>query len=311
MKQLSMMSFDLNLRKSLDPLKHFWHWKYNRVFRNEVMPYIQDTVRDLERIEGPKTIVTLALRSHVAEMQDVSAKETLPPDFLQRVISDVKIFMFAGHDTTATVMAYVFYELSRNPEKAAILRAEHDTVFGTVASEAAARISANPTLLNQLPYTLAVLKETLRLWPPIGTVRIGAKNFTLRNPDTGVVFPAEDFCLFGTSTTSQRLPNYWPSPESFIPERFMTRDENDPLHPLKNAFRSFEMGPRNCIGQELVSLELRIVLALTVREFDMETAYNIKGAEVEGTKAYQVAIPRYLTAQPKDGMPMRIRRRKL
>jgi len=310
LEQIGMLIFNLDLTKNLNPFIPFRHWTKNRFFRNEMMPYIHSTARNYEKIEGPKTILTLALRSYIDEVQDVSVRgSNIPPDFLEKVVNHVKMFLFAGHDTTATTIAYAYYELSQNPEKAAILRAEHDTVLGTDPSEAAERITANPTLLNQMPYTNAVVKETLRLWPPIGTVRLGSKNFSLRHPDTGVLYPGEGFILYGCSKAGHRIPEFWPEPDSFIPERFMVRDEKDPLHPVKNAFRAFELGPRGCIGQELVSLEIKLLLALTVREFDMEACYK-EGTEIfEGTHAYQIEAKDLITAHPKDGMPVKVRRR--
>lgn len=69
-----------------------------------------------------------------------------------------------------------------------------------------------------------------------------------------------------------RAPQYWKRPEEFFPERWLV-DENDKLYPMKDAWRPFEHGPRNCIAQSLVMIELRVVLALLVREFNFEPAY--------------------------------------
>jgi cytochrome P450 len=307
--QVKLLSFDLDLKKMLHPLRPFRNWAFNRTFRNEMMPFVRHTVQNYEKIEGPKTILNLAVKSYVDEVQDVSTRGNIPPEFLDKVTNHIKMFLFAGHDTTATTLAYTYYELNQNPDKLAILRAEHDEILGSDPSQAAERISVNPALLNQLPYTLAAVKETLRLWPVVGTVRIGSKGFQLRQPDTGVLYDAEGFMLFASSASLQRNPNFWPEPDTFLPERFMVRNETDPLHPVKNAFRPWEQGPRNCIGQELASLELRLILALTIREFDIEAAYKEDAPTFLGTKAFQVQPPETITAHPKDGMPVRVRKR--
>ncbi|KAH6646101.1 cytochrome P450 [Truncatella angustata] len=304
--QVKLLYFDLDLKKALNPLRPFRHHALNRTFRNEMMPYVQHAVQNYEKIEGPKTILNLALKSYVEEVQDVSTRGNIPPEFLDLVINHIKMFLFAGHDTTATTMAYAYFELYSNSSKLALLRAEHDSVLGTNVLEAASRIAADPTLLNQMPYTLAVVKETLRLWPVVGTVRIGSKGFMLHNRETGVHYPAEGFMLFGCSAAAHRNPNFWPDPDVFIPERWTIRDENDPLHPVKNSFRPWEQGPRNCIGQELASLELRLILALTIREFDMEIAYPEDAETFQGIKHYQIHPAEMITAHPKGGMPVRV-----
>jgi cytochrome P450 len=76
---------------------------------------------------------------------------------------------------------------------------------------------------------------------------------------------------------------------------------------VKNAFRPFELGARNCIGQELAQMELRIILALTLREFEFESAYEKGGPQLFGDLGYQILLPGMLTGRPKDDMPMRVR----
>lgn len=80
--------------------------------------------------------------------------------------SSIKLFMFASSDTTSTTLCYAYHLLSTHPSTARLLRQEHDRVLGSVSSAAAEVIAANPHLLNNLPYTLAVLMETLRFIRP-------------------------------------------------------------------------------------------------------------------------------------------------
>jgi hypothetical protein len=71
---------------------------------------------------------------------------------------------------------------------------------------------------------------------------------------------------------TQRDPKFWgPDVHEFRPERFLP-ENSDKLIP--NAHRPFEKGPRNCIGQDLANVELKVALALTVREFDIKAAYD-------------------------------------
>ncbi|KAI2472128.1 cytochrome P450 [Annulohypoxylon bovei var. microspora] len=309
--QISLMFFELDLIKLLNPIRSFKNWAYNRIIQSELVPYILNTAQNYEKIEGPKTIVALALKSYVSETQDYSTGGNIPYEFIDRVVKHIKIFMFAGHDTTATVLAYIYYLLSKHPDKAAKMRAEHDEVLGVDPTTAANRIRADPTLLNKMPYTIAVLRETLRLYPPVGgSIRQSPPGHFLTHPETGVRYPTYGFMMHSSAATLLRDPDYWPDADSFIPERFMTHDESDPLYPVKNTWRPFEMGPRACIGQELVSVEVRLILALTVREFEVEEAYPKDAPEWMGDKAYQISNPEVIaTAHIKDGLPVRIKSR--
>ena len=111
----------------------------------------------------------------------------------------------------------------------------------------------------------------------------------------------------------------WPSPTSFIPERWLVKP-GDPLFPIKGAWRPFEFGPRHCIGIKLAMIEIKLIMTLMLRLFDFKAAYEEldakdkkNGLEMglrttpDGERAYQVRIA---TAKPVDGMPVRVKRRK-
>ena len=69
------------------------------------------------------------------------------------------------------------------------------------------------------------------------------------------------------------------------------------------------MGPRNCIGQELATVELKLILVMTVRDLDVVPAYREDATKLFGEAAYQSLVPNELNNRPKDGLPVRIRRR--
>ena len=91
----------------------------------------------------------------------------------------IKVFMFAGHDTTSSTICFAAYELAEHPEAMQKVRHEYDEVFGTDVSETAQKIKDDPYIINRLPYTAAVIKEVLRLWPPASSVRMGEPGFFL------------------------------------------------------------------------------------------------------------------------------------
>lgn len=96
--------------------------------------------------------------------------EELTPELLQQTSDNLRVFMFAGHDTTSILMQWAFYELSRAPRQLAALSAELDTLFGEDADPqvvaAALLAPGGGELLSTMTYGTAIIKETLRLHPP-------------------------------------------------------------------------------------------------------------------------------------------------
>jgi hypothetical protein len=296
-----------SLLKFFNPLRPLLMWNNNRIMKNEILPGIERGVRDYEKLEGPKTINNLAIKYYIqgSESSGLAAAGKIDPNFVDVAIAQMKIFLFAGHDTTASALSYIYYELYNNPHTLEAIRAEHDLVFGRDPTHAANLVEQNPGLLNQLPYTSAVIKETLRLFPPVGSIREGSKDLYITNPDTGARYPTEGFMLFSCSIAEHRHPDYWPRPNDFVPERWLAR-EGEPLYVKKNLFRPFELGPRNCIGQELAQTELRMILALTARHLDIVPQYPMDGPRLFGDLGYQVMLPGEVTAHPKQGMPAKV-----
>lgn len=232
--------------------------------------------------------------------------------------SSIKLFIFAGYDTTSTTLCYAYHLLSIHPRTAWLLRQEHDRVLGSVPSAAAEVIANDPHLLNSLPYTLAVLKETLRLYPPVDLGRAGSKDIVLSDSmdSTGRKYPTEGMMVGISPYTFHTDPKYWPRPSEFLPERWLpftslpdTYSEN--LQPSeKEAWRPFSRGPRVCIGQELALTELKLVLALTAREFDVASMYEEIDRERKG-KIHLHGDRAWMTmdilGRPREGMPVRVR----
>lgn len=86
-------------------------------------------------------------------------------------LSQVKTLVFTGHDTVSSSLAWTYYHLASDPALLRTLRAEHDQVFGTDLAQTDARIFEDVGSLSGLPYTNAVIKETLRMYPPAATTR--------------------------------------------------------------------------------------------------------------------------------------------
>lgn len=181
---------------------------------------------------------------------------------------------------------------------------EHAEILGPDISEYGTRILQRRAILNDMPYTTAVIKETIRLWSPAGSTRIGSKDFSINH--NGELFPTENCMVYIARPALHHDATLYPDPSQFRPERFLS----GPLSQLaQDSYRPFEIGPRSCLGQELAVVELKVLLVLLTSAFDFEPNYQGENTlqncvEGYGDRAYQTM---YTTAKPKDGIPMRIR----
>ena len=159
---------------------------------------------------------------------------------------------FAGHETTARTMTAAWYALASNPEVADRLHRELDSVLG----------DRPPSVedLHQLPYTLQVIKEVLRLYPPAP--------FYIRDAVGADQYDGYEV-LAGASVMmspyfTHRHPDFWENPLQFDPERW-TPEREAARHSY--AYHPFATGQRICIGNNFSLLESHILLALLARRF--------------------------------------------
>lgn len=202
--------------------------------------------------------------------------DTLSSQLLDTTCDQLSTFLFAGHDTTSTTIAWMLYEVSRTPRALHAVRAELDELFGPDPSPTAvaSRLLApgGEELVNRMTYTSAVIKETLRLWPPGATSRMtrpgdGLKATVRSSEGEACELGLDGMMLYHVPYIIQRDPSiFGETANTFVPERWLRHDsaENIPA----GAWRAFERGPRNCIGQELATIEARVVMALVARHFD-------------------------------------------
>lgn len=212
-----------------------------------------------------RSILALALR-------DV---DVLTPYILQTTADQVKSFLFAGHDTTSILLQRLFYALSIHPACLAKIRAEHDAIFGT--SDPQEILLARPEeTINALVYTSACIKEALRLWPPAASARMSHNGFKIRTSDGDEVCLDKCVIYLCHHIIHRDVKVYGETANDFVPERWTgnvntsaTDTENDEASKVpSSAWRPFERGPRNCIGQELANLEARVILACVMRRYD-------------------------------------------
>ncbi|KAL3478468.1 cytochrome P450 [Aspergillus californicus] len=245
-----------------------------------------------------KSVIALAIEAHMtSSSKSLAAVETLDKHFAQYATYQIRLFLFAGNDTTSSSIMYVYHLLSQHASTLARVRAEHTAIFGPSPTAAAEILRLQPALLNRCTYTLAVIKESLRLFPPAGTNRKGRYGVTLHDRNNNT-YPADYVGATILHTAMHLSPRVWPRPTEFLPERWLVEQGHE-LYPDPAAFRAFEQGPRNCIGQTLVYNEMRLVLVMTAREFDIRPAYE------EWDAAADAAAEKTLAARLRRGLGVR------
>ncbi|NXU53887.1 CP4FE hydroxylase, partial [Turnix velox] len=161
-----------------------------------------------------------------------------------------------GHDTTASGLAWLFYNLACHPHHQERCRQEvHQLLKGRNPEE------MKWEDLSHLPFTTMCIKESLRLHPPVTAVsRRTTEDIPLRD---GRVIPKGVISLLSIYGTHHN-PHIWPEPQVFNPLRFSPENiqKRSPM-----AYIPFSAGPRNCIGQTFAMLEMKVVAALTVARF--------------------------------------------
>ncbi len=199
----------------------------------------------------------------------------------KQVRDEVLTLFVAGHETTATALAWALMLLAQHREVYARLREEVDA------------LGRMPTFedLPRLGVALRVFKESLRLYPPVylfGRVAVADVEVGGYHLPKGTVVLVSPFAL-------HRRRELWPDPERFDPERF-TPEQEARRH--RSAYIPFSAGPRTCIGNHFALMEGPLVLAALLHHADFELV-DPRGAEPEPMA----------TLRPKGGIPMRIRLR--
>ena len=256
-----------------------------------------------------KSVIDLVLQAYLTDAGKQQL-EKLDPNFRAFAIRQIRLFVFTGHDSTSSTICYAFHLLSQNPDALHLIRSEHSEVLGKDLTEASTLLQQDPKLLNNIPYTTAVIKEVLRLFPPAASSRQGKPGTSIYD-DFGTACPTDDVIMIWTIHAElHRAPKYWKRAEEFLPERWLVEPTHE-LAPVKDAWRAFEYGPRNCIAHAIVMTELKIILACTVREFDFAPAYDewdrlhpSAGNKIyRGDRAYQMEEA---AAHPVEHYPCRV-----
>lgn len=201
----------------------------------------------------------------------------------QQLRDEVMTLLLAGHETTAVSLSWIWFLLSNHPEVEQKLWAELDHVLH----------SRSPTLqdLTTLPYTERIVKEAMRLYPPVWAItRSAIKDCEIG----GFRVPAKSSVIM-SQWVMHRDPRYYDEPERFFPDRWL--EERYKTAPRFSYF-PFGGGPRVCIGNTFAQTEAALVLATIAQQYQLRL---VPGHPVEPTPS--------ITLRPRYGVKVTLNRR--
>ena len=202
----------------------------------------------------------------------------------QQLRDEVITMILAGHETTANALAWTFYLSSKVPHATERLRAELDEVLPN------GRL-ATAEDLSRLEYTGAMMKEAMRLYPPVWLV---ARSVHQSVQMGGYEIP-KGYIVFTSPIVSHRDARFFENPEGFEPERFLG-ERGKAMN--KHAYIPFIAGPRQCIGNNFALMEGQLILATVLSRFDL---HLVPGQRI---------VPQpTVTLRPRYGIRMKIRPR--
>ncbi|XP_013383979.1 cytochrome P450 4C1 [Lingula anatina] len=227
---------------------------------------ISERQRNTDSDNPTDDILALLLKAHDPETGQTFSERELH----DHIIS----FLIAGHETTAKAMSWALYMI-----------AKHEDIQERAYKEAVQVLPPKEEKItweyvDRLQYINCIIKETLRLYPTVPSANRKAVN------DDKI---GEYLIPAGTTVTYHvgalmRNARYWPEPEKFMPERFQDPEAVRPF-----TFLPFITGPHMCLGHKFAMLEMRLVLAMLLRDFKITTVPNM--VFKRKTKVVMVADP--------------------
>lgn len=254
------------------------HWRNVRAL-NAYMSKLVRERRQLLREEGafetpPREPVAASSGGRRRDLLD-KIIATIPEDewnaeSVRQLRDELKTFMLAGHETSASMLTWALYELTQNEHCMRRVREEAERAYGKETAgdidawEGACPLEAQDPGIAGLEYTEAVLRETLRRYSVVPTVsRVCTKDTTVMGKPV-----AKGTVMMLVIKAVHDRDDIWPDAKAFKPERFLSSAED----PKPFTFVPFIQGPRNCLGQYLSLLESKIVLSSLVHLFDFSCA---------------------------------------
>jgi cytochrome P450 len=168
----------------------------------------------------------------------------------EQLRDEVMTIFLAGHETTANNLSWTMTLIGRAPE-----------VERKLVSEASAVLDgALPSMetVHRLPYAMNVVKESMRLYPPIWSL---GRRVLEDDLVEGYLLP-KDALVFISPWAIHRLPEYWPDPLAFDPDRWLVEDPRR----MHGSYLPFSLGQRKCIGDMFAMVEAQLILTTVLQK---------------------------------------------
>ncbi|GFY67564.1 cytochrome P450 3A21 [Trichonephila inaurata madagascariensis] len=228
--------------------------------RNDFLQLLMDTAKEVSDEEKWEENDKGDIASNYEEQNEGQQMFKTTPNkklTMDELIAQCVIFFLAGYETTASTLSFATYMLAMNQDIQDKLRAEVDH---TLAENNVKNFGKKLKLYN-------VISETLRLFPPaIRLERVADADYKLGSMDItipkGMAINIPVYCM-------HRDPKYYPSPETFDPNRF-TEEERAKRDPY--TYLPFGAGPRNCIGMRFALMEIKICLSHVIAKFKIKSS---------------------------------------
>ncbi|EQB58913.1 cytochrome P450 [Colletotrichum gloeosporioides Cg-14] len=209
---------------------------------------------------------------------------------IKEMHSNAELFMLAGSETTATLLSGCVYTLLANPDKMKTLLEEIRSNFSTLDDLTFERLA-------DLKYLNAVLKESLRVYPPvpIGSPRVvmpGGQQIMGKWVPEGVRISVHHWSTYQSEANFRNA-------KTFAPERWL---KTDPAYAgdVLDAHKPFGFGPRDCLGQNMAMHEMRLILATLLFSYDLELCEESKDWTNQKAFALWIKKPLMVRATPVD-----------
>jgi cytochrome P450 len=198
---------------------------------------------------------------------------------------EIMTLFLAGHETTANVLSWTWFLLGQNPEVEKKLSEELGQVLG-------GRVPT-PADLPRLIYTDMILRESMRLYPPVWVIgRRALAPFRLGEYE----LPADTNVLI-SQLILHKDSRYFPEPLAFDPDRWSANDPRAAALP-RFAYFPFGGGPRVCVGAGFAMMEAVLLLSTIAQQFQIRIAAGQK-----------VSMQPTVTLRPRNGIPVTLKRR--
>jgi cytochrome P450 len=216
------------------------------------MNYLDSTIRQViaeRRKTGEDAGDLLSMLLHAVDSEDSKTRMTD-----EQARDEAMVLFLAGHDTTAAGLTWLWYIMSKYP---GIQQKAYEEIESVLQNNVLTYDD-----VSRLPYLTAVIKETLRLYPP--AVGVFAREAKEQMELGGYPIPKGGI-VYAFSYVTHRDSRWFPEPEKFDPERFLGENEKK-LRPF--AYFPFGAGPRACIGAHFAMTEMTLAAACLLRRFE-------------------------------------------